>query len=288
MLLVLGATGQVGSHVLAALAEARREGPVRVLVRRPDALAVPPDLSVEVMAGSFDDAAAVASSLEGVSDVIVSTGDNPGQVEREKRIVNLAQATSRPRIIKVSAITASLEPRVSVGIAHGEIEDHLRRSGLPWVILRPTFFYQSLALFGDPVRKAGLLPLPTYRGAVAFADVKDVAAVAARVAQDRSLTERIVTLTGPDAWRLDQVCDELGRRLGRRVRHVNPPSLIFKLMLRTAGGMSWELAGMVDGIAKACAKGDEGIVSHDFEELMGRRPRGLHDYLDEALDLFRE
>lgn len=289
MLLILGATGQVGSQVLSSLAAAHYTGPMRMLVRRPDALNVPAGLQAEIMKGSFDDSDAVLRALQNVTDVILSTGDNPGQVTREKRIIDLVRTISTPpRIIKVSAITASLTPRVSVGIAHGEIEDYLRGSGLDWVILRLTFFYQSLALFRDPVRRAGRFPLPTHDGAVAFVHVRDVADVVARVAADRSIRSRILSLTGPKAWRLDQVCDELGKRLGRPVRHLNPPSLIFKLMLRFAGGMSWEYAGMVDGIAKACAKGDESHVKSEFEDIMGRPPLGLHDYLEEAVCLFRK
>lgn len=117
-------------------------------------------------------------------------------------------------------------------------------------------------------------------------EVKDVADVAARVASDHALTGRILALTGPEAWQLGPICSELSKRLGRRIRHVNPPSLIFRLMLRFAAAMSWDYAGMVAGIAKACARGDEGHISSDFAEIIGRKPRGLHEYLDEATGLF--
>lgn len=287
MLLILGATGQVGAQILQSLSLEVADAPrVRVLVRRPEALVVPVGLEVDVHIGSYDDGEAVLRALDGVTDIIISTGDNPGQIEREKRLIDWARSAGSPRIIKISAITAGLTPRVSVGIAHGEIEDYLKQSGLDWVILRPTFFYQSLALFNDPIRKFRVMPLPTRRGAVAFVSVKDVAAVAVRVAKDRTIVSKTLSLTGPEAWRLDEVCAFLGDRLGRKIRHVNPPHLLFIAMLRFVGGVSWRYAELTADIMKACAKGGEGNISPDVEMIIGRRPLGLHDYLEESSGLF--
>jgi len=202
-------------------------------------------------------------------------------------LIEWAKDATMPRIVKISAITASLTPRVSVGVAHGVVEDHLKASGLNWVILQPTFFLQSLALFRDPVRKQNVFPLPTHGGAVAFVDVKDIGVAAARVLLDPSLSRRTFILTGPEAWTLGQVCAALSERLGRRIRHVNPPHLLFKTMLFTFGRMPWSHASLISGVAKACAAGDEANVMTDLRELIGRRPLGLDAYLDETIDQFR-
>ncbi|GMO93142.1 NmrA family NAD(P)-binding protein [Bradyrhizobium sp. TM239] len=288
MILILGATGQVGTCILGSLLEGGvGSPPIRVLARRPEALQKFASSTIDVRQGHFEDRDDVVRALDGVTDLVLTTGDDPGHAEREIRLIDWAKAATKPRIIKISAITASLTPRVSVGVAHGAIEDHLKRSGLSWVILQPTFFLQSLALFRDPVRKQNVFPLPTHGGAVAFVDVRDIGAAAARVVLDPSLSGKTFILTGPEAWTMSQVCAALSERLGRRIRHVNPPHLLFKTMLCTFGRMSWSYASLVSGVAQACAAGDEANVRADLSELIGRRPLGLGAYLDKAIDQFR-
>jgi hypothetical protein len=78
------------------------------------------------------------------------------------------------------------------------------------------------------------------------------------------------------------VAAALSARLGRPVRHRNPPLPLFRLMLRTAGGMSAGLAAQVTALMQVCARGAEAEVSPDLEALLGRRPRDLEDWLNEG------
>jgi len=282
MILLLGATGQVGAATLASLPSG---APVRILARRPEALGAP--AVAEVMAGSANSAADLACAMAGIGTVFLSTGDAGDAVGRETGVIAAAERAGVRRIVRISALTAELRPRVSFGVAHGAIDDRLRASPLTSVILRPSFFFQSLALFADPVRALGCLLLPVREGRIAFVDITDVAAAAARVLIDHSHDGGVLTLTGSHAYNMDEVSAALSRRLGRKVLHINPPLPVFRLMLRTAGGMSPELAGKVGSLMLACKRNAEADVRPDLERLLGRAPLGLEAYLDKAIMAFR-
>ena len=98
MILVTGATGQIGGAVLGHLADATG---VRALVREPAELG-----DAEVVVGSFDDAGSLAVALDGVETVFLTGRDNPDQVEQHARVLAVAQDAGVRHVVKLSAIGA--------------------------------------------------------------------------------------------------------------------------------------------------------------------------------------
>lgn len=278
-LLLFGATGQVGGACLRALAgEAGHLRPrVRLVVRRPERLPVV-DLPIEVRRGGIEDRAFLESVLMGIDAVLLVTGDDRRQVELETQVIEAAARGGRPRIVKISALTAGLDPRVSFGRAHGAIEDRLKASGVPHTVLRPSFFFQSLELFAPTVRRHRRLIVPAADGAIAFVDLRDVGAAAARALLDPGDDGRTYTLTGAQAWRLDEVAGALAARLGHAVGYSSPPLPVARAMM-LASGMGWWLSGRVIELFAAVRAAAEAQVADDLNRLLGRPALGLDDYL---------
>jgi uncharacterized protein YbjT (DUF2867 family) len=278
-ILILGGTGRVGGATLRQLMRlpAERQPYVHLLSRQPERL---PALTLPhvVHRGGIEDQAALHGALCGVDAVLLVTGDNPWQVEREGRVIDAARRAGRPRIVKISAIIAGRRPRVSFGRLHGEIEDRIRRSGLRYTILRPSFFYQSLELFAQPLRK-GRLVAPAGGGRIAFIDVNDVGAIAAKVLTECEHNRATYDLTGPRAWSMSEVAEAFACSLERHVRYVSPPLLAARLTMKLAGGMDWWLSGQVTELFAAIQAGAEGRVAADAANLLGRKPLDLQDYI---------
>ncbi|WP_213571043.1 NAD(P)H-binding protein [Rhodococcus sp. USK13] len=285
MIVIFGGTGQVGSATLWALNGIASQSPttvppVRVLSRRPEAVPRPAALGLEVIQGNFDNQKDLERSLRGgVRTVILATGDSDGQIQRETAIIDAVQETGGIRIIKISAALAGMSPPRAIGVAHAQIEEYLIRSGLPWAIVRPTFFYQSLEMFKEPISKFGRLPLPLERGRVAFVDLHDVAfAVATLAVTPAALHGRIYLLTGPESVSLFEVCERLTSCAGRRIKPLHLPLSLFRLMLVVVGKVSWRDASIAAGVVEACAEGLEDFVTGDVLEVSGREPQSFDDY----------
>jgi len=209
MILVMGATGNVGGEVVRALAEGGR--PVRAMSRRPDAASWP--AGVEAVAGDLNSPDSVDGALTGVSAVFMLAGypDPPGLLARMK-----AAGVNRVVLLSTGAV------------AGGDIDNYVvrfnvvseaavRDCGLAWTVLRPSGF-MSNALRWQPQLEAGnLIREPFADVPVALIDPFDIGAVAARVLTEDGHDGRSYRLTGPRAMlpaeRVAVLADVLGRDL---------------------------------------------------------------------------
>ncbi|MFC3052005.1 NAD(P)H-binding protein [Kordiimonas pumila] len=283
--LLLGTTGRVGGAVLQKLGTTEMSGLLRVLTRRPMAVPHSHPFPIEVINGDISDIRTVKRALNGVDTVLLVIGDHPGMAAQEIQLINTAAALGTIRIVKISAITAGLSPRVSFGVQHGAVEDALIASGLPYVILRPTFFYQSLELFKEPIKR-GFLPASTKRGAIGFVDLEDVAVAAARALTDRSLDGTVHILTGPETLTMAEVAAGLTVALNHKVRHVSPPRFLMPTLLKHGASLNGWLAGQVASLMTCCAAGGENYTSDAVLNLTGKQPKSLSDYLTHAAKTF--
>ena len=134
-ILVTGATGNVGSAVVAELGD--RGLPVRAFVRDPDRAAAILGPDVELAVGDFPDPASIRAALEGIEVVFLACANVPPQVEYEIRVIDAAARAGVRRLVKLSALGAAPGSRVAFWDWHARIERHLEASGVPWVNLRP-------------------------------------------------------------------------------------------------------------------------------------------------------
>ncbi|MDX2297440.1 MULTISPECIES: NAD(P)H-binding protein [Streptomyces] len=205
MILVTGATGNVGREVVQALARAGE--PVRALVRRPA------DLPAEQAVGDLDRPESLAPALDGVRGVFLLPGyrDMPGLLTRMRE-----SGVERVVLLSSLATVATDTDNVLSAYMIGS-ETAVRESGLAWTFLRPNAFMSNALRWlpqlraGDVVRDSfGTVP-------VASVDPYDIAGVAVRALLDPGHEGRVYPLSGPEpllpARRLAVLADVLGRDL---------------------------------------------------------------------------
>ncbi len=286
--LILGPTGRVGGAVVAALrasGDSDTQRRYRLFCRQPPMMSAVD----QHIAGSLDDPSAISRALDGVDRLLLVTGDDPQQLARESAVIDAAAASvMRPFVVKISAITAAMRPPMSFGVMHRAAEDRLIASGLPFAIVRPAMFYQSLEYFMDPVQSMGKIIAAAGTGRVGLVDLADVGAAAAAllVGGPERFAGRMITATGPQSLSFGDVARALSDTIGRSIRHVSPPSLLARPLLKFGAGMDWWLAGQVAALFAAIRMGGEDLVSHDLPVLIGRPVRTLADYLNDNRTLW--
>jgi uncharacterized protein YbjT (DUF2867 family) len=160
LVLVTGAAGQQGGHVARALLA--RGHRVRALSRKPDSPKLQELLSkgVDVVAGAFDDPAAVGRAARGVDAMfLMGTSFEAGPTAETRQgvaAVDAAKDAGVPWLVYSSVADADR----GTGIPHFEskfaVEEHLRRSGLPHAVSAPTSFMENLlAPFSLPGLRQG-------------------------------------------------------------------------------------------------------------------------------------
>jgi uncharacterized protein YbjT (DUF2867 family) len=276
MILVTGATGNVGSEVVQALATAGE--PVRALVRRPDAAPLPD--GVEPVTGDLNRPESLAGALRGARAAFLLPGyeDMPGLLAEARR----AGVEHVVLLSGGSAGNSDLTNAVTRYMAASEAA--VRESGLTWTFLRPSAF-MSNALRWLPQLASGdriQAPFPGVR--TASVDPYDLGAVAARALLSDEYRGEILWPTGPAALLpADQVA-VLAEVLGRDLEFVG---------LTNDEARADMLAAMpaeyVDAFFDFYVGGslDESIVRPTVREVTGREPRTFEQWARAHADDFR-
>lgn len=146
IVLVVGATGSIGRHVVS---EALREGySVRALVRRPDQRReFPPE--VEVVVGDLTRSETLASAVNGIDSVVFTHGSNgrsPGPEAVDYGAVRNVLSALRGHKVRIALMTAiGVTDRKGAHDWKRRGERLVRKSGLPYTIVRPGWFDYNAA-----------------------------------------------------------------------------------------------------------------------------------------------
>jgi uncharacterized protein YbjT (DUF2867 family) len=258
MILVTGATGNVGSSVVRLLRE--RGETVREFTR---------DLA---------DAEAVRRAFDGVRRAFVCTPNHPSQLDWERNLIDSAAAASVERVVKVSANGAAIGSPVAFWDTHGRLETDLVATGLRTVVLRPTTYLSNLLPSAPAVRATGKLFLPAGEAKVTLIDPYDVAEVAVAALTEDGHEGRTYLLTGPSAVTFYEVAAELSAVTGRDVAYLPVPDDAARAGLLESGMPPW----FADELVKVFGELRRGVASTPNDVvrvLTGREPRTVGDFL---------
>ena len=284
MILITGATGNVGSHVVRELSD--KGVRVRALVRDPAKAAGMLGGGIELAGGDFSDAASVRRAMKGVTEVFLACSNQPHQVEYEIGVIDAAAATGVQRIVKLSALGAQVGSPLQFWDWHGRIELHLRRSAVPAVILRPSFYMSGLLGSADAVRHTGKLFAPADGARIAMIDPRDVAAVAGVVLTTTGHKGETHVITGPEAITFGRIAEELSAATGRRVEFVDVPDEGARQGLVAAGMPDW-LAEQLVVLFGMLRQNVHEQTTDTVRTLTGREPRAFAQFAHDHAASFR-
>lgn len=229
MVLVVGATGQLGDRIARAMLAAGET--VRVLVRHPERAAELAGLGAEVVEGDLLAPATVALAVAGCDEVLTTAnggGLPPGRrvVDQEgnANLIDAARAAGVRRLLFVSARSAAPDSPVDLFRWKWETEERLRASGLDHTILRPTHLLDTwIELVGPGARSGRVMLFGRAANPVSFVAAADVTRVAVAALRDPRASRRTLEVGGPRALSLGQLTDHLEVVLGRPVRRRHLP-----------------------------------------------------------------
>ena len=213
MILITGATGNVGSEVIAALLPAQA-GHIRVLTRNPGA--VFPDGTQKVVADLAD--SDLAPVLDGVHAVFLLT-DGLNIAAHDRRVVAAAQRAGVERIVKLSVRSVGHDATDPITTVHRAGEQATRDSGLGWTFLRPTAYMSNALNWAAMIAADQVVHAPFAAGRAAVVDPADIAAVAAVCLTHDSHNHRLYELTGPEPLSPPDQVAILSQVLGRDLQY---------------------------------------------------------------------
>jgi uncharacterized protein YbjT (DUF2867 family) len=254
---------------------------VRNLVRFPERF--PKHPGSEYARLELDDASTHQPALEGIHTLGLITPSHPDQVKREVGLIDAARQAGVRRIIKLSVIGAEFVCPISAFARwHADVEDVLRASDIPHVILRASFFMQNALLQRTSI-EAGVYAEPIANHSISYVDVRDIADVAVAVANG-DFDDQALTLTGREAIGGERISNLLGQTIGKQIRFVSPDLPSFRSALAEKELPDWH----IDALSELYTRIQEGRAAHvrsittDIESVTGQRPRSFIEFAQDA------
>jgi uncharacterized protein YbjT (DUF2867 family) len=265
VILVTGATGNVGRRVVERLVAARRG--VRAVSRDPHRAGLP--AGVEVVAADLADPRTLRPHLAGVEAVfLIWPFVEPGAAaELAPRVAEVLAGNGSPRVVYVSAATAADD----AGSFWAIVERALVDAGLPWTMLRPTGIATNALGWAAPIRAEGVVRWPYGGAARSMVHEDDIAAVAVEALTTDRHEKQTYVLSGPEVvTQADQV-RLIGEAIGRPVRWQEVPAGTLRPMLAAAMGSAAFADAALAGWASFVDAPER--VTGDVEAVLGRPAR---------------
>jgi uncharacterized protein YbjT (DUF2867 family) len=284
VILVTGATGNVGSRLVRELAAAG--APTRALVHRPESARELQELGVATVVGAFEDAESLRRAVDGVERVyLVSPPGSDTLTRQQLPVVEAARAGGVRHIVKQSSIAAEEDSPPPIVAAHRQVEQAIEDSAIAWTHLRAHWFMQNELGQAGTIAADGVFYAPDV-SEISMLDAADVAAVAAAVLTSDGHEGQAYLLTGPEALSYADVADTYSRVLGKEVRWQEVSLEQARDSMREAG-MPDELAvGFPEIMNRYRAGGLTTSLSPWVERLTGRAPRSFEAFVRDHHDMF--
>ncbi|WP_405605613.1 NAD(P)H-binding protein [Streptomyces sp. NBC_01410] len=279
MIVVTGATGNVGRPLTRALAEAGEQ--VTAVSRH---AATVPD-GVRHVAADLAEPAGLTPALDGAKALfLLLSGDLHAPEARPADIIGLAAASGVRRVVLLSSQGVATRPLGPSRVAMRAVEDALRESGLDWAVLRPGGFASNALAWAESFRVQGTVAAPFGDVGVPIVDPADIAEVAAACLLNDLHTGGVYELTGPEVITPRQQAETIATALGSPVRfHELTRDEAKAAMTRFVPS---ELADDTLDILGAPSPAELGI-SPDVERVLGRAPRPFTDWVARNIAAFR-
>lgn len=279
-ILVTGATGHVGRHVVQQLIQ--RGASVRALVRDPATADLPAD--VEIRQGDLLDVDALRQAFQGVSTLFLLNAVVADEFTRALITLNVAREAGVKRVVYLSVIHSDRYVNVPHFAGKFGVERMIEQMGFSATILRPAYFMDNDLTIKDAVLGYGVYPMPIGSRGLAMIDTRDIGEIAAiellsrdRAAADSASTR--INLVGPETLTGTGIAGIWSGALGRAIAYGGDDTVGFEQNLRQfmPAWMAYDMRQMAERFLTDGMVPEAGDVAR-LTELLGRPLRRYRDF----------
>jgi len=280
MILITGATGQLGSAVIQHLLTKIPASQIAAFVRDAGKATGLQEKGVSIRVGTYDDTVALDSAMQGIEKVLlISGGDADNALQQHQNVVDAAKKAG----VKCIAYTGrSLkDPSTLVNKLmnrHFQTEDYIKESGLNYALFRNILYMDVLPLFvGKQVFDTGI-HLPAGDGKVSFALRGEMGEAIAKVLLDSDCDNQTYNFTGSETYSFEDAANALSELSGKEVKYSAVTPAEFEAQMKGRGIPDFMVPRMI-GFITDIKNGQETTLSPDLENKLGRKPVSLKEGL---------
>ncbi len=277
-LLVTGASGKLGQRVLELLLEANA-GTIIAATRSPEKLAAFAEKGVIVRQADFNDSASLIKAFEGVDRLLLISTDTIGnRLSQQIAAVKAAEAAGVKHVVYTSIANIQENSTAQAAPDHYGTEQALIESKIGYTFLRNSIYTDMfLGSLGQAI-SSGTLYAASADGKIGYVTREDCARAAAAALADGFEGRRALDITGPEALSQYDIAEIVSKITGTTVNYV-PLTLEALIGGMVSAGLPQFVAELLASFDAAAAKGELDVVTNAVEELTGRKPTSVAEFL---------
>ncbi|MEU8793831.1 SDR family oxidoreductase [Streptomyces sp. NPDC048643] len=267
-IVVTGATGHLGRHVVEQLLEKIPAEQITAVVRDEAKAADLAARGVRLAVADYNAPATFDGLFSAGDKVLLISGNefDKGRVGQHQVVIDAAKAAGVALLVYTSApgdLTAALADD------HRATEEVLLASGVPYTLLRNGWYHENYTENLAPVLEHNAVVQAAGDGRIASASRADYAAAAVAVLTGEGHENATYELSGDEAWGFVEYAAELSRQTGKEIVY-SPVSPEAFAGILTGAGLPEVLAGILTGVESSIEKGELAATSGDLSRLTGR------------------
>lgn len=257
MIVITGAAGNLGHHVIASLLQSVPAANIIAAVRNPAKAADLAAKGVQVRQADYNDGASLDSAFKGATKILLISSSEVGQRARQhQNVIDAAKRAGVALLAYTSILRADTSP-LGLAAEHVVTEAAIRDSGLPYSFLRNSWYLENHTENLAPVLEHGAVLGAAQDGRFSSATRADYAAAAAAVLT-ADQPQAVYELAGDQSFTLTQYAAEVARQSGKAIVYKDLPEADFKAALVGAG--------VPEGFAALLADSDVGAAKGGLED----------------------
>ena len=282
MILVTGATGNLGSSVIEQLDKVANKDQFIATSSSDKGVQNLKEKGYQARKANFNDMDTLRDAFNGVEKVLLISTMEQNRFEQHKNVIDIAKEKGVKHIVYTSLSIKDIETSAvkELMMSHFETEAYLKQSGLTYTILRNTMYADALTqILGENALNQNIV-LPGGNGKVPYALRREMGEATANVLVQEGHENKVYNITGSQSYSYEEIAKELSNQSGKMINYVNADEQEFIQNLKEIGFPEFAIY-LHAGTIKDIKNNQYEIEEKTLETLLGRPTATIQEFIKE-------
>ena len=282
MILVTGATGNLGSSVIKQLDKVVNKDQFIATSSSDKGVQNLKEKGYQARKANFNDMDTLRDAFNGVEKVLLISTMEQNRFEQHKNVIDIAKEKGVKHIVYTSLAIKDIETSAvkELMMSHFETEAYLKQSGLTYTILRNTMYADALTqILGENALNQNIV-LPGGNGKVPYALRREMGEATANVLVQEGHENKVYNITGSQSYSYEEIAKELSNQSGKMINYVNADEQEFVQNLQEIGFPEFAIY-LHAGTIKDIKNNQYEIEEKTLETLLGRPTATVQEFIKE-------
>ncbi|MCY0977126.1 SDR family oxidoreductase [Chryseobacterium wangxinyae] len=284
MILITGATGNLGNNVIHNLLKKVPASGVAALVRNTAKAKSLEEKGIKICIGDYNDKSSLVKAMQGITKLFLVSIESENSFSDHKNVIDVAKESGVKHIYYTGGALNKQVTRSMLGSltdSYITTENYIINSGLTYTIFQNGLYAETIPFFiGYDAVNTGIT-FPAGDAKATFAKSSEMAEAIANVLASNEHDNRIYLLTGSPTYSFQDIAEILSELSGKSVSYNSPLPEDYEAKLKEYGVTENDI--YFSSLLAAIIRNHEyDVRESDLEELLDRRPTDLKIYLEET------